>query len=58
MIDSTQKYVLDTNVLTQANRVYYSFDIAPAFWDFLITSAKSVEIVSVDRVFDEIQKRK
>lgn len=56
MIDSTQKYVLDTSVLTQANRVYYTFDIAPAFWNFLIETANTGKIISIDRVSDEILK--
>ncbi|MCH7827814.1 MAG: DUF4411 family protein [Bacteroidetes bacterium] len=56
MPDSTQKYVLDSSVLMQAHRVYYSFDIAPAFWNFLIESVKTDKIVSVDRVNDEILK--
>ncbi len=54
MSGSTQIYILDTSVLIQAHRVYYSFDIAPAFWNFLIDSAKTGEVVSIDRVFDEI----
>ena len=56
MSDSTQIYILDTSVLIQAHRVYYSFDIAPAFWNFLIESVKTDKIVSVDRVNDEILK--
>ena len=58
MNNSKQKYVLDTSVLTQAHRVYYSLDIAPAFWNFLIESAKNDKIVSIDRVYDEIIKGK
>jgi len=54
MLDSLQNYILDTNVLIEAHRRYYSFDIAPAFWDFLINSAKTNKILSVDRVYDEI----
>lgn len=58
MIDKTQLYVLDTSVLTQAHRVYYTFDIAPAFWNFLIDTAKARKIISIDRVSDEILKGK
>ncbi len=56
MTDNRQKYVLDSSVLIQAHRVYYSLDIAPAFWNFLIEAAKSGKIVSIDRVSDEILK--
>ena len=34
MIDKTQLYVLDTSVLTQAHRIYYTFDIAPCLLEF------------------------
>lgn len=51
-----QLYVLDTSVLTQAHRVYYPFDIAPPFWNFLISQVGSNQIVSIDRVSDEILK--
>jgi len=54
MQDSSQNYILDTNVLIEAHRRYYSFDIAPAFWSFLIKSANADKILSVDRVYDEI----
>jgi len=54
MLDSSQSYILDSNVLIEAHRRYYSFDIAPAFWDFLINSAKTNKILSIDRVYDEI----
>ncbi len=58
MIDKTQLYVLDTSVLTQAHRVYYTFDIAPALWNFLIETAKARKIISIDRISDEILKGK
>lgn len=56
MLDSSQNYILDTNVLIEAHRRYYSFDIAPAFWNFLIKSATNNIIQSVDRVYNEIVK--
>lgn len=58
MPDSTQKYIIDSNVLIEAHRRYYSLDIAPAFWNFLIESAKFGRIQGIDRVYDEILKGK
>lgn len=34
MIDEGTKYILDANVFIEAHRRYYSFDIAPSFWNF------------------------
>lgn len=48
------KFVLDTNVLIDAHRRYYSFDIAPCFWRVLIDLAKQGHVVSIDRVKMEL----
>ncbi|GBD90789.1 hypothetical protein BMS3Abin04_01508 [bacterium BMS3Abin04] len=50
----TIKYILDTNVFIEAFRRYYSFDIAPSFWEFLINTAKTKKIISIDRVYSEL----
>jgi hypothetical protein len=47
-------YVLDTNVFIEAYKRYYSFDIAPGFWAALLKYAKQEEIISIDRVQDEL----
>ncbi len=47
-------YVLDTNVFIVAYKRYYSFDIAPGFWAALLKYAKQEEIISIDRVQDEL----
>ena len=49
------KYIIDTSSLTQAYRTYYSFDIAPSFWNFLETQFQNGIITSNDKVFDEIK---
>ena len=58
MSDDKSKYLIDANVLIEANRRYYSLDFAPKFWNFLIESTKEEKIISIDRVFDEIKKGK
>jgi hypothetical protein len=58
MTDDISKYLIDANVLMEANRRYYSLDFAPAFWEYLIRSAKDGRILSIDRVYEEILKGK
>jgi Domain of unknown function (DUF4411) len=47
--------VLDTNVFIEAAKRYYDFDIAPGFWESLITWARQGHIISIDRVHTEIR---
>ena len=49
------KYILDTSCLTQAYRTYYSFEIAPSFWEFLETKFDEGIITTNDKVFGEIK---
>lgn len=58
MLDNANKYLIDANVLIEANRRYYSLDFAPLFWNFLIKTAKDGIIRSIDRVYDELLKGK
>lgn len=48
------RFVLDTNVLIEAHRRYYSFDIAPCFWRVILELANEGHIMSIDRVKQEI----
>ena len=50
------KYLLDANVLIEAHRRYYAFDIVPSFWQKLIQLATENKIISIDRIKDEILK--
>ncbi|WP_284037071.1 DUF4411 family protein [Neobacillus sp. 114] len=47
-------YVLDANVFINAHRDYYSFDLAPGFWDRLINLAGQNALCSIDRIQQEI----
>lgn len=38
----------------EAARLYYSFELAPGFWEWLISDAMRVQIASVEAVRDEI----
>lgn len=48
-------YVIDSNVLMQAHRLYYAFPICPGFWDALLQQHNVGRIVSVDKVRAEVQ---
>lgn len=47
-------YIIDTSCLTQAYRVYYSFDIAPSFWHFLKTGFDTGLLLCNDKIYNEI----
>lgn len=51
------KYVLDANVLIEAHRRYYSFDLAPNFWRVLQKLAKEGHIITIDKIKDELTVR-
>lgn len=53
-----QIYVLDADVFIEAARRYYAFDIAPLFWETLVSYASSGRILSIDRVEREIERGK
>ena len=49
-------YLLDSNVLIEAHRRYYSFDICSGFWDCLLHhNGNNNRLLSIDRVKDELQ---
>lgn len=47
-------YCLDTSVFTQAHRSYYAFDIAPPFWNALVTLGENQVIMSPYAVYREL----
>ena len=47
-------FLLDANALMEASRLYYSFKIAPGYWDWLVARFEAGQIASVEAVFDEI----
>jgi len=53
---AVRTYVLDANVFIQAARHYYAFDIAPSYWQTLIDHAKNKQVLSIDRVKDELDR--
>lgn len=47
-------YVLDANVLIQAKRLHYRFDVCPGFWEALIAFHSRGLVQSIDRVRKEL----
>lgn len=47
-------YLLDANAFMEANRMYYSFDIAPGFWSWLADQSLAGQVASIDAIKDEI----
>ena len=47
-------YILDANVFIQAYKEYYAFEIAPGFWNSLITYSKKGILKILDKVYNEI----
>lgn len=47
-------YLLDTNVFIEAKNRYYSFDLAPGFWEWLEADAAAGAIGSIDKVSSEL----
>ncbi len=47
-------YLLDTNILVEAHKRYYGFDLCPGFWKAVIRQHHDQRIFSIDRVKREI----
>lgn len=48
-------YVIDSNVLIDARRLYYGFDLCPGFWDAILAGYESGLVCSIDRVKAELE---
>lgn len=49
-------YLLDVNVFIEAKNRYYAFDICPGFWDWVDKVIITKDILSIDKVYDELHK--
>ncbi len=48
------KYCLDSNVFIEAKNGPYSFDIVPAFWDWIDVQVEKENIITSSEVYNEI----
>lgn len=51
-------YLLDANILIEANNRYYGLDFAPGFWDWLVGACAAGRVFSIDAVRAEVHSRK
>lgn len=51
------KYLLDTNVLIEASKRYYAFDLVATFWQHLAYQSRDGTIKSIDKVKAEIHPK-
>ncbi len=51
-------FILDANVFIESSKRYYAFDIAPGFWNALLKVAQTCKVKSLDRVRDEILRKR
>jgi hypothetical protein len=54
MSATTQRYVVDSDVLITAKNLYYAFDICPGFWKSLVDRYRDGRVFSIDRVRNEL----
>jgi hypothetical protein len=47
-------FLLDANAFMEASRLYYAFDLAPGFWDWLASDDRAGQVASIEAVRDEI----
>jgi hypothetical protein len=50
-------FIIDSNALITPYKFYYSFEIAPQFWDAIAEHITLKNIVILDKVFDEIASK-
>ena len=50
------EYVLDADVLIQAHRMYYAFDICSGFWDALVLHQANATVMSIDKILEDIDR--
>ncbi len=50
------KYCLDSNIFIESQKNYYSFEIAPPFWNALMDWGESQIICSTNTVYDDLIK--
>jgi hypothetical protein len=47
-------FIIDSNILIEPHKTYYSFDFVPEFWVFIDRCITAKKIIILDMVYDEI----
>lgn len=55
-MNSQRRYLLDANVLIQANNEYYPMRHVPGFWETLVEAGRSGTVGTIDRIRDELRR--
>lgn len=58
MVDTTEKFLIDSNSFITPYRFYYAFDLVPSYWKELSKHAESSRIMLLDMVKTEINQGK
>ncbi len=56
MVNSSEKFLIDSNTLMTASRSFYAYDLIPSFWGIFEEKIKAGNIVLLDVVKAEIDK--
>lgn len=56
MVNSSEKFSIDSNTLMTASRSFYAYDLIPSFWGIFEEKIKVGNIVLLDMVKAEIDK--
>jgi hypothetical protein len=54
---NNEVFIIDSNALITPYKFYYSFEIAPQFWDTIANHITLKNIAILDKVFDEISSK-
>jgi Domain of unknown function (DUF4411) len=54
LIGEKVKYCLDSNIFIESQKNYYSFEIAPTFWNALVTWGEEQIICSTTAVYEDL----
>lgn len=53
-MSASSRYLIDSNVLIEAHRRYYGFDLCPGFWESIVWLHGQNRVLSLDKVRDEL----
>lgn len=53
--ESGRRFVLDTNILIEAQNRYYAMDLCPGFWNCLLHFHQVGRVLGIDKVLKEIR---
>lgn len=54
-MNASVRCLLDSNVLIEAHRRYYGFDLCPGFWDSVVWFHNQDRLLSLDKVREELE---